>query len=306
MTYPFEPYKIDTHFNRPTSYGTHEGTDFNGLGGGNTDCGFELKAIKSGVCVHTSISNKDYGNLLVIECKTDKGTFWVRYCHCQEIRVGVGDEVKEGQVIATMGSTGNSTACHLHLDVLKVKPVHWRYYTQTVTAWFVNPINFIEEYMPILDDPETIEKIKEDIIRLEAEIVQERQRTTDARNDRSAMLEALNLHPNTGREKAVEAIKKLLDDLQQSLNREKKLSLESEACQNLRGELTDARADFFVDAKAVTGTTFNNYQMVIDYLEHHEQPDISKMSDRLVIKEAVNRILNYFKNLKGGKGGTSK
>jgi len=214
MTYPFEPIRIDQKFNNPNSYGpglNHEGIDASVEGtSGNTDCGYELKAIKSGVCVHTSTSNKNYGNLVVIECRTDRGMFWVRYCHCQEFRVGVGDVVREGQVVATMGSTGNSTACHLHLDVLKAKPTHWRYYTQKVTDWFINPINFIEEYMPILDDPETIEKIKEDIIRLEAEIVQERQRTTDARNDRSAMLEALNLHPNTGREKAVEAIQALL------------------------------------------------------------------------------------------------
>ncbi len=39
------------------------------------------------------------------------------YCHCSKILVKVGDEVKQGDVIGRVGTTGNSTGNHLHLGL---------------------------------------------------------------------------------------------------------------------------------------------------------------------------------------------
>lgn len=51
------------------------------------------------------------------------------YAHLSAFNVKVGDKVKRGQVIGFVGSTGTSTASHLHYEVLKdgvnVNPMHY-------------------------------------------------------------------------------------------------------------------------------------------------------------------------------------
>jgi murein DD-endopeptidase MepM/ murein hydrolase activator NlpD len=55
-----------------------------------------------------------YGNYIVIE--HDNGTQTL-YSHNSKNLVNVGDEVKQGQKIALVGSTGRSTGNHLHFEV---------------------------------------------------------------------------------------------------------------------------------------------------------------------------------------------
>jgi len=56
-----------------------------------------------------------YGLCVVIE--DDQG-YQSRYAHCASLSVSAGQEVKRGDVIATVGSTGDSTGPHLHLEVM--------------------------------------------------------------------------------------------------------------------------------------------------------------------------------------------
>lgn len=39
------------------------------------------------------------------------------YAHCSKIYVSKGEDVTAGDTIAAVGSTGNSTGNHLHLEV---------------------------------------------------------------------------------------------------------------------------------------------------------------------------------------------
>ena len=41
------------------------------------------------------------------------------YAHCSQLIATKGQKVSQGQVIAKVGSTGNSTGPHLHLEVRK-------------------------------------------------------------------------------------------------------------------------------------------------------------------------------------------
>lgn len=55
-----------------------------------------------------------YGNLVIVTHGNGVDTY---YAHCDQILVTAGQTVAQGQLIATMGTTGNSSGPHLHLEV---------------------------------------------------------------------------------------------------------------------------------------------------------------------------------------------
>jgi murein DD-endopeptidase MepM/ murein hydrolase activator NlpD len=85
--------------------------------------GNQVWASDSGVVVYSGWSNYGYGNLVVI----DHGTGWqTLYAHLNNIFVGCGQSVFQGDVIGALGSTGNSSGPHLHFEMIysgaKVNP----------------------------------------------------------------------------------------------------------------------------------------------------------------------------------------
>lgn len=59
--------------------------------------------------------NDSYGNYVILE---DPDGYEIRYAHLSSISVSAGAEVEKGEEIGAVGSTGNSTGAHLHLELL--------------------------------------------------------------------------------------------------------------------------------------------------------------------------------------------
>lgn len=86
---------------------THTGLDI------SATTGTEIKAVASGTVICAKYSGS-YGNLVKIDHGNGVETW---YGHTSKMYVKVGQEVKAGDVIAAVGSTGNSTGPHLHLEI---------------------------------------------------------------------------------------------------------------------------------------------------------------------------------------------
>lgn len=86
----------------------HSGVDLAAPGGSNILAAETGKVISAGW-------NGGYGNCLVVD---HGGGISTLYAHASKLCVSKGDYVTKGQVIAKVGTTGNSTGNHLHFEVL--------------------------------------------------------------------------------------------------------------------------------------------------------------------------------------------
>jgi murein DD-endopeptidase MepM/ murein hydrolase activator NlpD len=74
--------------------------------------GTKIKSATSGEVVIAS-EEGDYGKHLKIQI----GDVSIIYAHCNNLYVKQGDQISQGQEIAEVGTTGNSTGPHLHFEI---------------------------------------------------------------------------------------------------------------------------------------------------------------------------------------------
>ena len=89
------------------SRGLHTGLDI------ANSKGTPIKAAATGVVTYAGYKGS-YGYLVVVSHGNGIETY---YAHCSRLYVSAGDTVSQGAVIAAVGSTGNSTGPHLHLEI---------------------------------------------------------------------------------------------------------------------------------------------------------------------------------------------
>ena len=86
----------------------HKGVDICAKGGTQIFAVADGKVVKAGW-------NGDYGYCVIIEHANGMRTL---YAHARQVCCNVGDTVSQGEVIALVGTTGQSTGNHLHFEVI--------------------------------------------------------------------------------------------------------------------------------------------------------------------------------------------
>ena len=127
MKWPIEGhYTITSNYGMRTHpitgvYKLHTGVDISATTGDN------FTAIADGIVVKAGY-NTAYGNMVIID---HGGGVQTLYAHGSEIIAQLGQEVKAGDVVLKVGSTGYSTGPHAHFEV-------------RINGETVNPLNYIK------------------------------------------------------------------------------------------------------------------------------------------------------------------
>ncbi len=93
--------------------------------------GTDIYAVQSGEVI-LATSHSSYGNYMIVD---HGGGITTLYAHCSELLKKVGDKVEQGDHIAEMGSTGQSTGSHLHIEVR----VDGKHQDPIANGWLVQP-----------------------------------------------------------------------------------------------------------------------------------------------------------------------
>ncbi|WP_124040700.1 murein hydrolase activator EnvC family protein [Clostridium perfringens] len=101
-------------------YKVHTGVDF------AASTGTPFVAAKDGM-VTAAEYHPAYGNMVIID---HGGGFSTLYAHASQLKVSVGQKVKQGQVVSLVGSTGYSTGPHAHFEI-------------RINGQHVNPMDYI-------------------------------------------------------------------------------------------------------------------------------------------------------------------
>ena len=105
---PLTSYRLSAGFGQSSGLwaNTHTGLDL------AAPTGSPIMSVTNGTVTSVGYEGS-YGNQVVVT--TDEGEeLW--YCHMNEFAATVGDQVRTGEVLGYVGSTGNSTGPHLHLE----------------------------------------------------------------------------------------------------------------------------------------------------------------------------------------------
>lgn len=130
---------VNSAFGVKRSYETHPGVDL------KANSGTEIKSPADGKVIDARFKSGACGGTIQIQ---HADGFKSRYCHCKDIRVSIGQEVKQGEIIGLSGGgpndkgKGNSRGAHLHFELKK-------------DGKLVNPLDYINKDIGTIDSEKT-------------------------------------------------------------------------------------------------------------------------------------------------------
>jgi murein DD-endopeptidase MepM/ murein hydrolase activator NlpD len=107
LRWPLDAYVVSSEFGERWGK-VHKGMDM------AADVGEPVFAIADGEVIYAGDGLRGYGNVVIL--RHDKKTSSL-YAHNSELKVKQGDVVKQGTLIALLGSTGHSTGPHVHFEI---------------------------------------------------------------------------------------------------------------------------------------------------------------------------------------------
>ena len=79
-------------------------------------CGTPIRAVGNGTVTSAGWNSQGYGYMIKLH---HNGTYSTNYAHLSKFAVKRGQKVEQGQTIGYVGTTGLSTGCHLHYEMVK-------------------------------------------------------------------------------------------------------------------------------------------------------------------------------------------
>ena len=126
----------------------HLGEDWNGEGGGDTDCGEPVYAVSKGTIVYAEDAGSGWGNVIIVRHQLPDGTqVESLYGHLQSMNKTSGT-VERREQIGTIGKDGWQY-CHLHFEIRLLNCRAWGSpgpgYSADATGW-TDPSDFIDSH----------------------------------------------------------------------------------------------------------------------------------------------------------------
>jgi hypothetical protein len=128
----------------------HLGDDLNGIGGENSDLGDPIYVVADGRVLLARDAGPGWGNVIIVLHayleNNERKYVQSYYGHVESMLVHVGDDVRRGQQIATVGTANGRYFAHLHFEMREfITPFIGPGYREDTHGW-LNPTAFIEQH----------------------------------------------------------------------------------------------------------------------------------------------------------------
>jgi len=128
----------------------HLGEDWNIVGSAREDLGAPVHSVADGVVSAAVDMKGGWGNVVrvVHHIRENRRSFWVEsyYAHLDEIHVEVGDAVRRGTTLGTIGDAHGVYLPHLHFEMRSAPDLPFGPGYSTVSDGYLDPSAFIDAH----------------------------------------------------------------------------------------------------------------------------------------------------------------